>query len=544
MHTAARHLSFQAFDAALAAVHSGLLVNNSLRLEGTKLFVCNACYEFPGRLVVLGIGKAAYEMVRMTWNRLNERISQVIISIPRPNLDELTEDFCLLNDHRVRVFYGPRYNLPDLEVLRGSELVAKTAASLSFEDVLLVLISGGGSAMLTLPRRMPGTEDRLGLDDVLFTIKLVSSAGADICELNSVRSYLDELKAGGLATLAYPAQVISLIVSDVIGDPIRFIASGPTYVDACCSESTQLQLCVSVLRRYQLFDKIPPAIRSFLETGSKSDDFCERKHRTDNWIIGNSMVALRAVIDNIQNVMLSDLALIPLILTDGLNGDASEKAHVLAELLLFTTLHLKWQRDIQTVAESLSSPYGQKLKLLAASLVPNSPVLPSILRACAEAIKCQRDTSTCKSFGLCFVLGGETTVRVKRMEDGSIATKGGRCSHLALQCAIRWYELMRDREDYTGLHCGLLAGASDGLDGPGAYGGGVWVNTSPDATIATEDAYHEAVEFLRTCNSYTFFQVHKPNCIIPARLTNTNVMDILIGTAVINIDQCTIRAPV
>ncbi|KAF6768288.1 hypothetical protein AHF37_05800 [Paragonimus kellicotti] len=132
--------------------------------------------------------------------------------------------------------------------------MSQTAASLGVNDLLLVCLTGGGSALLTLPKRFH--EGRLPLTDVLTTIKLVSSAGADISELNAVRSCLDELKAGGLASLAYPAQVVCLIISDVIGDPIQYIASGPTHIDPRFPASLRINRCLEVLQQYDLLNEV------------------------------------------------------------------------------------------------------------------------------------------------------------------------------------------------------------------------------------------------------------------------------------------------
>jgi glycerate 2-kinase len=120
------------------------------------------------------------------------------------------------------------------------------------DDLVICLISGGGSALMTWPQ--VGTN----LAEMQELTRLLLACGADIGEINILRKHLDRVKGGGLARLVYPARLLTLILSDVIGSPLDVIASGPTVADP----STYHQ-ALEILRKYRLEDKVPPGIAPF-----------------------------------------------------------------------------------------------------------------------------------------------------------------------------------------------------------------------------------------------------------------------------------------
>ncbi|GAA37290.2 glycerate kinase [Clonorchis sinensis] len=449
-----------------------------------------------------------------------------------------------LRNSRVKLFFGDRSNLPNQEVVKGSELAYQTALSLTVDDLLLVALTGGGSALLTLPKQFHN--DRLTLDDLVHTTKLVSSAGADIQQLNAVRSCLDELKAGGLALAAYPAQVVTLIVSDVIGDPIQYIASGPTFIEASTTQSQRVQRCVEILRHYDVWDKVPEKIREYLESELSESNSRETRHpRVTNLVIGNNMVALNSAAKSVETETLISNSesqgryVLPIILTNEFCGDATENGRLLAELLWYTARYIL--KLLENDSHSLAVEAGrsdEKLQELLAQLAKTATASGNnlaqtslILNACLQVASALAKAPKNAYGGIVFLLGGEATVVVPHKINSNTSVEGGRCSHLALSAAIRWFELMQGCESPTSVDIGLLAGASDGLDGPAARGGGMWVSASD--TVCTENTYREAKEELRRCNSYGFFRKNHTGTTLPARLTNTNVMDLLIGASLV-----------
>ncbi len=151
---------------------------------------------------------------------------------------------------------GAGHPLPDEAGVRGAERVAAAARELDDGDLLLVLISGGGSAIL------PAPAEGISLADKVATTDLLLASGADIGELNTVRKHLSTLKGGGLARLAAPASVHALILSDVIGDDPSTIASGPTVPDR-----TTFADAVEILERRGLLERVPESVRRRLLCG-------------------------------------------------------------------------------------------------------------------------------------------------------------------------------------------------------------------------------------------------------------------------------------
>ncbi|KAG5452375.1 Glycerate kinase [Clonorchis sinensis] len=545
-------ICYRAFQSAVLAVGSAELVKQCIRLSGSLLYVGNLSYQLTGRLVIMAIGKASLGMLRSLYDILHIKMDLAICCLPEYAGDDEDGNYAQLmgigessfmQNPRVKLFFGDRSNLPNQEVVKGSELAYQTALSLTADDLLLVALTGGGSALLTLPKQFHN--ERLTLDDLVHTTKLVSSAGADIQQLNAVRSCLDELKAGGLALAAYPAKVVSLIVSDVIGDPIQYIASGPTFIEASTTQSQRVQRCVEILRHHDVWDKVPEKIREYLESELSESNSRETRHpRVTNLVIGNNMVALNSAAKSVETETLISNSesqgryVLPIILTNEFCGDATENGRLLAELLWYTARYILklLENDSHSLAvvpkeagrsdEKLQELLAQLAKTATASgnnLAQTSLILNACLQVASALAKAPKNAYG----GIVFLLGGEATVVVPHKINSNTSVEGGRCSHLALSAAIRWFELMQGCESPTSVDIGLLAGASDGLDGPAARGGGMWVSASD--TVCTENTYREAKEELRRCNSYGFFRKNHTGTTLPARLTNTNVMDLLIG---------------
>jgi hydroxypyruvate reductase len=148
--------------------------------------------------------------------------------------------------------------LPDENsVLAARQMVAFAETHIRPEDLVLCVFSGGASSLLTLP--VPG----ITLRDKLACTQLLLNNGADIYELNAIRKHLSVVKGGGLARILNPAKVVSLILSDVVGDDVATIASGPAAPDP-----TTFSDCIEILQRLQLMEQIPAAVKERLESGS------------------------------------------------------------------------------------------------------------------------------------------------------------------------------------------------------------------------------------------------------------------------------------
>jgi glycerate-2-kinase len=177
--------------------------------------------------------------------------------------------------------------IPDI---RGAEAVRemlglKNEYYTGKKDLILCLISGGGSAL------MPSPLASLSLNDKQRVTRLLLSCGADIFEINTIRKHLSRTKGGRLAQYFAPARVISLILSDVIGNDLSVIASGPTYPDQSTFEDAY-----AVLKKYCLLDKVPNSVLSVLKSGctGKIEETPKSLDNVENFIIGDNRLALEA----------------------------------------------------------------------------------------------------------------------------------------------------------------------------------------------------------------------------------------------------------
>jgi len=302
------------FEAAVAAVDPGEVVRRSLRAHGRALSVGGAALPLRpgGRLRALAVGKAAVPMLAAAEHILGERLSAGLAVTKHGHGEPLARSRVLESGHPV----------PDEAGLVASREVELLLTGLSPHDLVLVLVSGGGSALL------PAPVEGITLAEKQAVTSLLLASGADIGEMNCVRKHLSRLKGGGLARQAAPARVATILLSDVVGDRLDVIASGPTVPDP-----TTFADALAVLRRRALFDRVPGAVRRHLETGArgllpetpKAGDplFAGAVHH----LAGSNRVAVAAAARQARA-----LGYRPLLLTTSVTGEAREVAAVLAAL--------------------------------------------------------------------------------------------------------------------------------------------------------------------------------------------------------------------
>ena len=271
-----------------------------------------------GRLVVVGAGKAAAAMARAT-----EAFYQTHYPDAKLEGVVVTRYAHSVPTEQVRVIEAS-HPVPDAAGVAATEEILALAKALGKDDLLLCLISGGGSALLCAPAGVTLTEK------AALTRALLRS-GADITEMNTVRKHLSSVKGGGLARAAFPARVLSLIVSDVAGDDHGVIASGPTVGDA----STVTE-AVEVLERYGL--EPPPHLSSAPETPKPGDPIFER---VENRLVASAQGTLGAVA-----AFFRAQGITPLILSESVTGEAREVAK----------MHAALARQVRAHAQPLGSP--------------------------------------------------------------------------------------------------------------------------------------------------------------------------------------------
>jgi glycerate 2-kinase len=195
-------------------------------------------------IYVVGSGKGTAAMAQAAENVLDDRIAGGVITIPEGTTHSLA---------RVQVIPAT-HPLPNKAGVSGSRQILEMAREAGENDLVIALISGGGSALLPLP------VDGVNLDEKVEVTSLLLKSGATIQEMNQVRKHLSQIKGGWLAKAVYPAKCLHLVISDVLGDDLGTIASGPLAPD----ESTFAD-ARAVLEQYEIWDEVPESVRVHLE---------------------------------------------------------------------------------------------------------------------------------------------------------------------------------------------------------------------------------------------------------------------------------------
>ncbi len=249
--TLRRH-AVRILGAAVAAADPGAEVSRWLAWDGAVLRVGDGDIPLSpaGRVLVVGAGKASARMAGAAERALGDRITTGLVITKYGHIGPLA---------RVELVEAG-HPLPDAAGLEGARRIIEVVQDAGADDIVLVLLSGGGSALMPLPAEGITLEEKIAATDLLLR------SGATINELNAVRKHLSRIKGGWLARHAAPAAIVTLVLSDVLGNPLDVIASGPTVPDP-----TTFADAVAVIRRYALWEKMPEAVRTHLERGAAGD---------------------------------------------------------------------------------------------------------------------------------------------------------------------------------------------------------------------------------------------------------------------------------
>ncbi len=302
------------FFAALAAVDPYLAVHRAVSLKGNLLQAGCVTYDLAGfnRILVVGAGKAAAHMARAIESLLGGQIEAGLIIVKQGHTALLSLITQIEAAHPV----------PDDAGLLAAASLLHLVRAADQGTLILCLLSGGASSLLVAP------VDGVTLADKQQTTQLLLNAGASITELNAVRKHLSQVKGGQLAKAAYPAQLLTLIISDVIGDPLEVIASGPTSAD-----SSTFADAWAVIAKFKLDDKLPPAVADYLKSGIaggqpetvKAQDTC--LNTTCNLIVASLAEALAAA-----QQRAIQLGFDTRIVSATLQGEARDAARLLAQV--------------------------------------------------------------------------------------------------------------------------------------------------------------------------------------------------------------------
>lgn len=299
---------------ALTAVAPEPCLRRALQLDGDCLHVGGESFDLSqvSRILVVGMGKASPRMAAALEQLLAERITDGLV---------VTADGYRVATNRVEIVEAS-HPVPDARGLAAAERIATLVGEACEQDLVIVLISGGGSALLPLPA--PG----ITLSDLCSTNELLLLSGARIQEVNTVRKHLSQVKGGRLACCAFPAQVLALVLSDVPGDPLHAIASGPTVGDP-----TTFRQAEQILRQYHVWSDLPDPVRERITAGIGGElpetpepgDRIFQRVKTE--IIGSGSVAAEAALVEAER-----LGYHTLLLTTTLEGEAREVGKFLASI--------------------------------------------------------------------------------------------------------------------------------------------------------------------------------------------------------------------
>ncbi|MCB0325086.1 MAG: DUF4147 domain-containing protein [Bdellovibrionales bacterium] len=270
------------WDSGVEAVRPRSLLGSYVYCTPDTLILCDETFDLKqvGRLVVVGGGKAGAEMAATFEAALTEPFLAKLsgwVNVPND---------CVRPLQRITLHGGrpSGINKPCAEGAYGAEQILRMVGELGPQDLCVVLLSGGGSALL------PAPPPQISLEDKLLITRLLEDGGADIQEMNTVRKHISRIKGGGLGRASRAGKTICLILSDVIDDPLDIIASGPTVPN-----STTAADALAVIARRCGHGAAPLTVLAYLQRRASSGVQDSALPDTiSNHIIGNNALALEA----------------------------------------------------------------------------------------------------------------------------------------------------------------------------------------------------------------------------------------------------------
>ncbi|MBI5100404.1 MAG: glycerate kinase [Nitrospirae bacterium] len=306
------------YHAALKAADPYIAVNKALRLKEYKLVVNETEYDLNkfSSVIVIGAGKGTAPMARAVEDTLGDRIDSGLIIVKYGHTGQL---------QKIRQIEAS-HPLPDLAGVRGTAEILELLKKADDRTLVICLLSGGGSALLVSP------VEGLTLEDKQMTTDLLLKAGATIDDLNTVRKHLSNVKGGKLAEIARPATVATLILSDVIGDRLDVIASGPTVPDNS-TFADALRIITSLIEKHGLKHAFPERALDYLRAGvngkipetPKKGDPCF--NNTAAFVVGSLKQAIAAARKTAEIMGFETV-----VITDKIQGEARKAAIYLADI--------------------------------------------------------------------------------------------------------------------------------------------------------------------------------------------------------------------
>ena len=316
------------YQSALSAVDPQIAVKRVMTVKENTMQVGNRRYDLSqmAHIYVVGAGKANGAMAKAVEDLLAEHITEGAITVKYGHLKKLRRIKTTEAGHPV----------PDQRGVAGTRKIVDLLTRANERDLVISLISGGGSALMPLP------VDGVSLTDKKKVTDLLLRCGATIEELNAMRKHLSRIKGGQMARFAFPATVVNMMLSDVIGDAIDVIASGP-----CAPDMSTYRACDRIIEKYRLSEKLPRSVRDHIHQGisgaipetPKPGD--QAFDRVQHVIIANNSLAVTGADKRAR-----ELGYRTLVLSTSITGETREVAHI----------HGAIAREIHASAHPIKSP--------------------------------------------------------------------------------------------------------------------------------------------------------------------------------------------
>lgn len=372
---------------------------------------------------LVGFGKAVMGMAVQMERVLGDKLVSGILSVPVGTKERFAtdEDMRLHKNSVIEVYEGAKNNLPDADAEQTAKRIFEYVKRLTKNDVLFVLISGGGSALLPIPVAP------ITLNEKVDVIKMLASRGATINELNTVRTKISSSKGGKLVLAARNAhKVVSFIISDICGDPLNLIASGPTVRQEIDEEQAK-----QILQKYDMLNLAPSSVIKCLSSSASYDSKDLMANSTVH-IIGNNNVAIEVARKEMDKLQIRAICM-----SKRIEGDVEQLGAIYCKLA---------EAIYQLDSGQLNSKQFQNfVNSLDATLQLEKDFCVQLLNAVLD---------TTNRHPICLISGGETTVNIK---GNGI---GGRNQELALRIGS---EIEKNASISEIV---FLSAGTDGIDGP------------------------------------------------------------------------------
>lgn len=333
--------------AAVNAVEPSAAVRRYLQRDGDTLHVGERAYNLAAyeRVFVVGAGKAGAPMAQAAAEVLGARLTGGVVIVKEGHLGSQKEesrtqrqdqDSSFIFHTSSFILLEAGHPVPDQRGVDATQRIADLLGGTTERDLVIALISGGGSALMMLP--VPGVR----LEDMQQLTSALLACGATINEMNTLRKHLDQVKGGGLARMAHPATLVTLILSDVVGNPLDVIASGPTVPDTSTFADAW-----GILEHYNIVAQVPMSIQNYLQDGLAGKVAETLKPgdplfaHVENVIIASNAQAARAALETAHAEGMH-----PLLLTTYMQGEAREIGRAMAAI----------GREIAASGQPLSRP--------------------------------------------------------------------------------------------------------------------------------------------------------------------------------------------